>query len=109
MSILEKRITELIARDLGIQPEQVTTWFIHELRKKMYADPTFQIAYGQPLLRRTRLEEQQWSAKTRRWAQEILSVGQTPCFPDPTTEPPLLSPGGFLFGPLKNPARAGVV
>ena len=42
MSILEKKLTELIARDFGVSPEEVTPAFIHEWReKKIYPAPNY--------------------------------------------------------------------
>lgn len=40
-----------IAEDLGILPEQVTTEFIHEMRKRMHQDPQFQFDFSSELLR----------------------------------------------------------
>lgn len=78
----------LIARDLGIEPEQITTEFIHEMRKLMYADPTYRL-----LLEQQRREEQGeivkrikiyfleslWHKKCRSWAQQVLQRGPTSC------------------------------
>ena len=35
MSVLERKLVELIAEDLGVAPEQVTAEFIHEQREKL--------------------------------------------------------------------------
>ena len=42
MSVLEKKLTELIAKDLGITPEQITTEFIHAWREEyLYPKATY--------------------------------------------------------------------
>ena len=49
MSILEKKLTELIARDFGISPEEVTPAYIHKWREeKIYphANYEFNGKYG---------------------------------------------------------------
>ena len=42
MSILERKLTELIARDFGISPDEVTPAYIHEWREKnIYPHPNY--------------------------------------------------------------------
>lgn len=42
MSVLEKKLTELIAKDLGVAPEQITTEFIHAWREEyLYPKATY--------------------------------------------------------------------
>jgi hypothetical protein len=84
MPLLET-LNELIARDLGVQPEDVTSEFIHEMRKRMEKDPLFQIDrssefFSDPALRQLTFEEELlWRAKCRAWACEVLAQGVTSC------------------------------
>ncbi len=91
MADLNNFFTKLIAEDLGVQPEQVTLMFIHEMRKKMYKDPDFQFD-SDPTLRNNKEVRpnhsetlKRWNQKCRTWAQEVLQTGPTPCHwePDP--------------------------
>jgi hypothetical protein len=77
--------SDRIAEDLGIKPEQVTTQFIHEMRKKMYADPDFRFDFspdsGPPSLKECLKEaerSQRWKTKCQVWGQEALLHGATP-------------------------------
>lgn len=42
MSVLQKKLTELIARDFGIAPEEVTPAYIHRWREEnIYPSPNY--------------------------------------------------------------------
>ena len=84
MLSLEAEFNELIARDLGVHPEDITTEFIHEMRKRMEKDPLFQTDGSEfsrdPGVRQlTYREKAAWREKCRVWAQEVLAQGPTPC------------------------------
>ena len=82
---LDEFLCKKIAEDLGILPEQVTTEFIHEMRKRMYQDPQFQFDRSSEFLPDldisfpTLAEREEWKRKCRKWAQEVLQQGRTAC------------------------------
>ena len=84
-SPFQESLARRIAEDLGIQPEQVTIGFIHEMRKRMYRDPQHQWDYSTGFLHDPQVryptadERKQWNEKCRVWAQEVLAKGPTPC------------------------------
>jgi hypothetical protein len=76
MPSLDEYSSRTIARLLGVDPEDITSIFIHEMRKKMQRDPM----YGTPLLDLD--ESDTWLTKCKTWAQEVLRDGPTPCTAD---------------------------
>ncbi|GEM_PF-6568503 len=73
------QLDKLIAQDLEIEPEQVTPMFIHEFRKRMYADPQFRACEpGQSFLQ-TSTDREIWHNKCKAWAKQIITEGPTPC------------------------------
>ena len=88
MSALVDYLDKRIAEDLGILPEQVTTELIHELRKKSYKDGEFgmRAALQNADLTKDPKKRELWQQleescqnKMRKWAQEYLKNGATPC------------------------------
>ena len=76
MTSLGKDLTERIARDLGISPEEVTTEYIHEWREK-HLYPKLKVSFGVgglgghvPITRRVKTTEE--IEAEREEAAEIL-------------------------------------
>jgi hypothetical protein len=69
---LSQYFKALIAKELRIQPEQVTPEFLEEMRYRMYRDRQNQVEPGGLLRRRTNAEEMLWRLRLRFWAHEIL-------------------------------------
>jgi hypothetical protein len=82
---LTEFLDKKIAEDLDVQPEQVTTDFIHEMRKRIYRDPQFQFDRSTRYLSDptvsfpTAAEQRRWNLKCRAWAQEVLRQDVTSC------------------------------
>lgn len=83
-SSLDKFLSVVIARDLGVKPEQVTVEFIREMRKLMQTDSRYQIcncnmySFGLQAHRvMSAAERTAWNQQCRAWAREVLAR-QTP-------------------------------
>jgi len=85
---LEDKLNLGLAEDYGVRPEQVTLDLIHELRKKSYDDGLFdflavlkraEIPMTQEGRKRIVFLETCCQNKIRKWAQEYLQHGPTPC------------------------------
>ena len=76
-SNLETTQIEMIARDLGIKPEQITSEFNRRMLAKMERDPQFQFDNSSRFLRDPKIRSMNseknklWNKKCQDWAQEI--------------------------------------